>query len=71
MYVDEVNSASEKYRLQQIRHADLTSTVKESEGEFVFEILGPLLLALALAVRITKVSGEIANARRRQTPWAR
>ena len=53
------------YRLQQKRYADLMAATKKSDWEFLANLIGPLLIAFALALRITKVSGEIKNAKRK------
>lgn len=39
-----------------------------SDIELLFRFLGPLLIAFALALRITKVAGEVAIERARQSP---
>jgi hypothetical protein len=62
-FVQGVNRAAEQYRQQQRRYAELVMSSKQSTGELVFSVLGPLLISFALALRITKVSGEIKNAR--------
>lgn len=46
---------------------DSLNKAKSNSGiESVFRFLGPLLIALALALRITKVSGEVALERQRE-----
>ncbi len=62
-FVQSVSRAAELYRQQQLRYAALVKSSEQSTGELVFSVLGPLLISFALALRITKVSGEIKNAR--------
>lgn len=52
-----------RYRVRQARYSDLTAATKKSGWEFFVSIMGPLLIAFALALRITKVTGEIKNAK--------
>lgn len=51
------------YAKEQVRYAELKSASEQTHLELLFTILGPLLIAFALALRITKVTGEITNAR--------
>lgn len=60
-----IESMASTYSQQQRRHAAFVEGSKRSENELVYVVLSPLLIAFALALRITKVSGEIANARRK------
>jgi hypothetical protein len=66
-FVHGVSRAAELYRLQQLRYAELVKSSEQSTGELVLSVLGPLLISFALALRVTKVSGEIKNARAKQT----
>ena len=54
-----VRSALETYDNQVREHDALELKTKRSEFEFTFVLIFPLLLAFALALRITKVTGEI------------
>lgn len=51
----EINS----YNTDIARYNELTKLLEKSEAEDTLLVLGPLLLALALSLRITKVTGEI------------
>jgi hypothetical protein len=66
-YVESVDYAAERYRQQQRSYAESLSAGKLSSAEETVTILGPLLLAFALALRITKVTGDIRNARIKNT----
>ncbi|HEY5893202.1 MAG TPA: hypothetical protein VIT91_08235 [Chthoniobacterales bacterium] len=37
----------------------LQAQTKRREGEFIYRIMGPLLICIAIALRLTKVTGEI------------
>jgi len=65
-FVEQVNLQAESYRHLQARHAEMTMALQEDGWKLVYKIIGPLFLALALALRITKVTGEIANARKKK-----
>jgi hypothetical protein len=58
-----IDTSAHAYRQQQARYARLLEDARRSESEWVWNVLGPLLIALALALRITKVTGEVRNAR--------
>jgi hypothetical protein len=60
-----IGDFAQQYRDQQKRYAEFSASLTRSDLEDSLTVLGPLLLASALALRITKVSGEIAVARRR------
>jgi hypothetical protein len=62
-YVHAVSNAAEQYRQQQRRYAEFVAAGAQSGSEEMLTVLGPLLLAFALSLRITKVSGDIRNAR--------
>lgn len=62
-FVRAVARIAEEYRQQQRRYTDLVDATKTSTLESFVIILGPLLISFALALRITKVTGEIRNAR--------
>jgi hypothetical protein len=51
------------YREQQGRYKAFLAASKQGGWELAISLIGPLLLAFALALRITKVSGEIKNAK--------
>lgn len=57
-----INNSAEAYRQQQERYTMFANSLRTSEAEDTLTVLGPLLLTLALSLRITKVSGEIALA---------
>jgi hypothetical protein len=54
---------AQRYREQQTRYKALVAESKQTGWELLIGLIGPLLLAFALALRITKVSGEIKNAK--------
>jgi hypothetical protein len=58
-----INEVANEYRQYQQRYAALLQSTRQSTPELMFSVLGPLLIAFALALRITKVTGEIKNAR--------
>lgn len=62
-YVSEANKGAENYRVQQEKYAQLEDSLKASSWEKFYTVMGPLVLSIALALRITKVSGELANAK--------
>jgi|ERR1044071_847098 hypothetical protein len=66
-YVREVSSAAEQYRQQQKRYVDFVAAGTPSGGEEIMTALGPLLLAFALALRVTKVTADIRSARAKNT----
>lgn len=66
-YARSVENAAEQYQQQQKRYAEFLSAGTLSSAEETITVLGPLLLAFALALRVTKVSGDIRNARSKNT----
>ncbi len=64
-YVEETKRLAEDYRFQRKQYSERVESSEMSLGESLFSIVGPLFLAFALALRITKVSGEIKNAKRK------
>lgn len=62
-YVSEANKEAEIYRVQQAKYAQLEESSKTSSWQTFYTVMGPLILSFALALRITKVSGELANAK--------
>jgi len=66
-YVKGVEYAAEQYRQQQRSYVESLSAGKLSSAEETIIVLGPLFLAFALALRITKVTGDIRNARIKNT----
>jgi hypothetical protein len=66
-YAQSVARAAEQYREQQKRYEQFVSAGNLSLFEKGLTVLGPLLLAFALALRITKVTGDIRNAKRVNT----
>jgi hypothetical protein len=62
-YITDVNEVARRYRDQRNRWLSLVETGRRSRAEEAFVAAGPLLIALALALRVTKVTGEIKNAR--------
>lgn len=62
-YVSEVNREAESYRVQQAKYAQFEESSKTSSWQEFYTVMGPLILSFALALRITKVSGELANAK--------
>lgn len=65
-FVTETNRLAEDYRIHQAKHNRLDKTSKIS-SESTSIILGHFLLLLALALRITKVSGELINEGKKKT----
>jgi hypothetical protein len=53
--------------LEDIEKLELEKAKGGSDIELLFQVLGPLLIAFALALRITKVAGEVAIERARQS----
>ena len=51
------------YRDQRSRYMTLVAASKPTSTELTVNLFGPVVLAFALALRITKVSGEIKNAK--------
>ena len=66
-YVQSVAKAAEQYREQQKRYEEFVSAGNLSTGEEIITVFGPFLLAFALALRITKVTGDIRNAKSKHT----
>ena len=64
-YVNEINQLAQEYRVHQERYTQFKASLKESDSENIFKVIGPLILSFALALRITKVSGELTNAKRK------
>ena len=61
-FAREMADIADAYRQQQSRYAILVEAAKQSDAELIFVVIGPLLLSFALALRITKVTGEVRNA---------
>lgn len=62
-FVLEVNRLAEEYRHLQRQYAAFSESAQRMPiAEKLFTVMGPLLLAFALALRITKVTGELTNA---------
>ena len=57
--VDSIHQSVEEYNLLVREHSKLTASQGKSEFEKTLAMLSPVLLAVALALRITKVTGEI------------
>jgi gamma-glutamyl AIG2-like cyclotransferase len=64
-YVRSVAEAAEQYREQQKRYEQFVSAGNLSLPEETLTVFGPFLLAFALALRITKVTGDIRNSERK------
>jgi len=62
-YVNFVTDAAEQYRQQQNRYNEFVAATVLSDAEEIMTVLGRFLLAFALALRITKVTGDIRNLR--------
>jgi hypothetical protein len=60
-----VNRDAEEYERNREMYDEITEKTKSSKWENAYLAMGPLLLAVAVALRITKTTGEIQNARRR------
>ncbi len=59
--LEQLESYAQNYHDAQSRWSEFYDSSQKSGWETFFTILGPLLLSLALALRITKVSGELSN----------
>jgi hypothetical protein len=57
------NSSAADYEHDLAEYTKLTEKKKSSDAENSFIAMGPLLLAFAIAVRVTKTFGEIKNAK--------
>ena len=64
-FVQSVVEGAERYRAQQKRCAMFIEAAAPSQARLVYSVLGPLMLVFAVALRITKVTGEVKNARDR------
>lgn len=67
-FANSIAQQAEGYAKEQMRHAELQTASQKSPVALLLEILGPLFIAFALALRITKVTGDIANARAKGAP---
>lgn len=65
LFVDELSRHLVHYQNSLRQYKIFAAKNRVSEEEFLYVVLGPLLLAFALALRITKVTGEIFNAKQR------
>jgi hypothetical protein len=59
-----VNRDAEEYERNRETYDEITQRTKSSKWENAYLAMGPLLVALAVALRITKTTGEIQIARR-------
>jgi hypothetical protein len=59
-----VNRDAEEYERNREMYEEITEKTKSSKWENAYLAMGPLLLAIAVALRITKTTGEIRNAKR-------
>jgi hypothetical protein len=64
--IEMANRSAATYGQDVAEYTQLTQKKKSSDAEDFFIAMGPLLLAFAVAVRITKSSGEIKNAKHKQ-----
>ena len=64
-YIAETRKLAEAYGLQRERYIERRKSSERSISEELLSIIGPLVLAFALALRITKVSGELKNAKKK------
>ena len=62
-FVRMLEQSAENYRIQRTQYHEVVAASKQQGWELMLALLSPLLLAFALALRITKVGGEIKNAR--------
>jgi hypothetical protein len=62
-FIANINRIADEYAADQAAFAQYKETSKPSDAEDVLTVLSPLLIAFALALRITKVTGDIKNAR--------
>jgi hypothetical protein len=59
------NRDAEEYERNRETYDEITEKTRSSKWENAHLAMGPLLLAVAMALRITKTTGEIRNARRK------
>jgi hypothetical protein len=64
-YINMLRSSAQSYENIRRDVVRWRGQSKQGGAEDAFLVLGPLAIAFALALRITKVTGELANARRR------
>ena len=62
---DVANRDAAEYEHNREQYAEIAEKTKSSKWENAYLAMGPLLLAVAVALRITKTSGEIRNAKRK------
>lgn len=65
-FIANINMYADEYDSKQKVYAKYEEGSKPSVGEDVLTVLSPLLIAFALALRITKVTGDIKNARQKE-----
>jgi len=63
--IDIANSDAVRYEHDRVKCAALSAKSRSSDLENTYIAIGPLLLAIAVALRVTKTSGEISNAKKR------
>lgn len=62
---DVANRDAAEYEHNRKQYDEITAKTESSRWENAYLAMGPLLLAVAVALRITKTSGEIRNAKRK------
>jgi hypothetical protein len=60
-WVHMVSDAADQYKQQQNRYDQFVASTVLTDAEEAMTVLGPFLLAFALALRFTKVTGDIRN----------
>ena len=65
-FAENLTRQADRYESQRRRYLEFDASRQAAPLEEGFTILGPFFLALALALRITKVSGEIRNVTTRE-----
>lgn len=67
-YIAQIRKSAKEYEFQRQLYIRRKKSAEVSDLEAAIIMLGPLLVATALALRITKVTGEVRNAKRKALP---
>lgn len=67
-YIAQIRNSAREYEVQRQLYIRRKKSADISDLEAAIIMLGPLLVAIALALRITKVTGEVRNAKRKALP---
>lgn len=66
-YIAQTRKSAKEYEAQRELYVQRKRSAEVSDFEASITLLGPVLLCFALALRITKVSGEVRNAKRKSS----